>query len=225
MATYGTALYGSSTYGSGGSTGGTFTSRGIVSNNNAADVWLVGEVVPLSWSVTDAGGEPADATTVTLTVEADGGTPEALAHSVPEVGQILAAYRPTSPGNYTARLTLDGDRAGAAVEHFIVSPLDPFSLTIAALREYLVDTSASDAELLDALTAERFAQAARCRVDPFTPDLLQALKRRVARNLAARRVPVATFTAFDSGQTTQRVPASDAEIRRLEGPYRRMVVG
>lgn len=208
-----------------GSTGGTFASLGVASTHPASDLWVVGSVVPLGWSVTDRDGAPADPTTITLTVTVEGGAPESVATTSPAVGEILAAYRPTTPGSYTARLVLDGERATATVDRFLVVPLDPWALTVAQMRGYLVDTSADDGEIADALDAERFAQASRCRIDTYTPDLLQALKRRVARNLAARRVPVATFTAFDGGQTSQRVPANDAEVRRLEAPYRRLTVG
>ena len=87
-------------------------------------------------------------------------------------------------------------------------------------------TSASLTELEGALAAETAAQAARCRVTPYTDDLREALMRRVARNLAARAIPVATWTSFEGGGgASTRVPTSDPEIARLEAPYRRLVVG
>ena len=65
-----------------------------------------------------------------------------------------------------------------------------------------------------------------CRIPAAYPaDLGEALCRRVARNLAARSVPVASFSAFEGGGTVTRVPQRDAEVARLEGPYRRLVVG
>lgn len=227
MALYGSVLYGSTLYGTGGGSGvgGDFDSLGAVSLVEHADLWLIGSVVPLAWRVTDRDGEPASPTAVTLTVTLEGGSPETPTTTEPTTGEILAAYRPTVPGNYTARLVLNGQHAGASEDRFIVVAADPWALTVAQLRTYLVDTSATDAEIGDALDAERHAQAARCRIEPYPLDLLQALKRRVARNLAARRVPVATFTAFDGGQTSQRVPAHDAEIRRLESKYRRRPIG
>lgn len=227
MPVYGSVLYGGATYGASATTGagGPFTSLGIVSTHSASDVWLIDSVVPLSWSVTDRDGEPADPTSIVLTITLEGGTPETLTTSSTGTGELLAAYRPTVPGPYTVRLVLNGDRAGAAVDRFLVVPADPWALTVSAMRAYLVDTSATDGEITDALTAERYAQAARCRIDRYTPDLLQALKRRVARNLAARRVPVATLTQFDGGQTSTRLPRTDAEVARLEAPYRRMSVG
>ena len=82
------------------------------------------------------------------------------------------------------------------------------------------DNSYTSAEVGDALEAEARAQARRCNLpSDYPPDLAEALKRRVARNLAARSVPVATFTSFEGGGTSSRVPSVDAEVRRLEEPY------
>lgn len=186
-----------------------------------------GDTVDLEFQVVDGDGEPVAPTTVVLTVTPDGGAPVTVTVTTPETGIYTAAYLPPTGGLlYTARLTYTGGAAGVLEQRWLVAALDPAALTVAQLRAYLVDTSADDSEIADALSAERFAQAARCRIDPYTPDLLQALKRRVARNLAARRVPVASFTSFDGGGgTSQRVPARDAEIGRLEGPYRRITVG
>lgn len=97
----------------------------------------------------------------------------------------------------------------------------PLLITISDLRDYLGDTSATDEALQDALTTERAAQAERCRVEPYTASLREALMRRVARNLAARSVPVASFTSFDGGSTSTRVPGRDPEVARLEAPHRR----
>lgn len=224
---YGAGTYGSGTYSSTASgAGGAFASVGLAATaSNARDTWIVGSVIPLAWTVTDRWGDPADPTTVTLTATLAGAAPETLTTTSPAVGQILAAYRPTVAGPYTFRLVLDGEHATAVEDRVMVTALDPSNLTITQMRAYLGDTSADDAEIAGAILAERHAQAARCRIDRYGPDLLEALKRRVARNLAARRVPVASFTAFDGGSTSTRVPAQDPEIRRLEAPYRRLTVG
>lgn len=199
------------------------------------DAYVLGDTVRLTFVTQDGDGDPYTATTATLTVAEDGGSPSSV--TVTEsttTGVYEALYLTTAAGAFTATFTYTGAGAapdgsdepgGVLTDRFLVVGADPANLTVAMLRDYLVDTSATDAEIGDALLAERFAQAQRCRTEPYTPDLLQALKRRVARNLAARRVPVATFTAFDGGQTSQRVPAHDAEIRRLESPYRRRPVG
>lgn len=96
------------------------------------------------------------------------------------------------------------------------------------VADYLGETSATDEQIADALAAEQAAQAARCRVpadaDPWPADLAQALKRRVARNLALRGLPIAVLQGdAESGSTV--LPGSDPEVRRFEAPHRRITVG
>jgi hypothetical protein len=75
----------------------------------------------------------------------------------------------------------------------------------------------------DALTAETVAQANVCRVgDPMPADLAQALKRRVARNLTMRAVPLGVMSN-ETGATP--LGSNDPEIRRLEKPFRKVVMG
>lgn len=93
---------------------------------------------------------------------------------------------------------------------------------------YLGDTSYTTDEIGAVLAAEKAAQAARCRVpadDATWPaDLTEALCRRVARNLALRNLPLAQLEGdADLGLIAPRVV--DAEVRRLEGPHRKLVFG
>jgi hypothetical protein len=139
-------------------------------------------------------------------------------------------------GSYLARVTLDeaGTWLAAAVASDGAIGVVPFTVaaaavptasarpTVAEVTTYLGETSASAAQILDAYTAEVAAQANACRIPPDYPaDLGQGLKRRVARNLAARGVVLASWSSFDGGGVATRVPMVDAEIRRFEGPYRR----
>lgn len=79
-----------------------------------------------------------------------------------------------------------------------------------------------------ALAAEAAAQAAACRIPvlaaDYPPDLGQALCRRVARALAMRALPLAVLQG-DAEAGSLVLPGRDSEVRRLEGPYRRLVVG
>lgn len=99
---------------------------------------------------------------------------------------------------------------------------------VAALKAYLgpLATGKTDQVLQSALSAETSAQAARCRVpvDPaaFPDDLAEALCRRVARNLAMRNLPLGVQV---DEMTSTRIGSSDPEVRRLEAPYRKLVVG
>ena len=86
-------------------------------------------------------------------------------------------------------------------------------------------TSSRASEIQQALDAERAAQARACNLDNYGPDLREALYRRVAVNLAGRAVPLALFTSFETGGgVSTRATGSDPVVRRLENPYRRLVV-
>jgi hypothetical protein len=60
----------------------------------------------------------------------------------------------------------------------------------------------------------------------YNPALLEALCRRVAHNLAVRALPLGLqATIGDGAALATRVGGTDAEVRRLEAPYRKLVVG
>lgn len=93
-----------------------------------------------------------------------------------------------------------------------------------AVAAYLgSDHSWDPAELVAALAAETAAQARAVRVpDPYPADLAEALLRRVAHNLALRALPLGVQSAIsEMAVATNRVGGTDAEVRRLEAPYRR----
>jgi hypothetical protein len=97
-----------------------------------------------------------------------------------------------------------------------------------AVAAYLGDASSwTEDQVTEALAAETAAQAAACTI-PLTTwpaDLTEALKRRVARNLAMRALPLgAQASISEVGVGTFR-PGSDSEVRRLEAPHRRHPVG
>lgn len=86
-------------------------------------------------------------------------------------------------------------------------------------------TLLNDAQLQQVIDAEALIQARLCSTtDPLTSDLVQAIYRRVAREVAARGVPLGML-GTDTEYGTARLTRFDAEIERLEGPNRRFVVG
>jgi hypothetical protein len=96
---------------------------------------------------------------------------------------------------------------------------------LAEVKEYLGASSWPDEEITEALTAETAAQAVNCRIPATYPaDLGEALKRRVARNLALRGVPLSVQQG-DADTSPAYIPRIDPEIRRLEAPHRRLIVG
>lgn len=110
--------------------------------------------------------------------------------------------------------------------------------TLTTVKAYLAaaDAQASwdDDAVQAALDAETSDQASRCRIptDPDTgvvnypPALVEALCRRVAHNLAVRALPLGVqATITDAAALNTYVGGTDAEVRRLEAPYRRLVIG
>jgi len=189
---------------------------------DVGDTWLL--AVEIRDDVT---AELKDATLTSVVTRPDTSTssPTPVKQSL---GFWTASYTLAAAGRHTAVVTASALLVGVAsfaVEALAVG-LVP---TVAEVRAYLQSTGPTsfvDADLTGALAAELAAQARACRVPAqYPPDLREALYRRVARNLAARSVPVASFTAFDGGGTSTRVPMRDAEVARLEAPFRRMAVG
>lgn len=191
----------------------------------------VGDVWEIGVACTDADG---DFTAATITVQVTTPTGAVTAPTAVDdgaTGYYLAQHTITEAGRHLAVVTASGTVVG--VVPFTAwaqnpTPADGMPNAGDALTylNSMGETSATDADIADALTAEAAAQRARCRIPAvYPPDLRQALLRRVARNLAARSVPIATFTSFEGGGTSSRVPSLDAEVARFEGPYRRRVVG
>ena len=111
----------------------------------------------------------------------------------------------------------------------------PTAPNLAAVKAYLGTTSGyEDAQIQSALDSETVAQAKACRIpadaDPASPqpypeDLAEALCRRVAHNLALRGLPLGIQANIaDGAVSTNRVGGTDAEVRRLEAPYKRLVI-
>lgn len=184
---------------------------------DVGDDWCIGINVP-------------DGSAVAVLVTAPDGT-TATPTPVVTGGSVSVVVPLADAGRYLAVLTVSGDVN--AVEPFTANAAEPTTAgempDLTEVKAYLSTnggTSATDAAITEALNAEAAAQRAVCDVPPVYPDdLREALKRRVARNLAARAVPVAQVTTFEGGGTATRVPRTDPEVIRLEGPHRRVVLG
>lgn len=111
----------------------------------------------------------------------------------------------------------------------------PTAPDLTAVKTYLgTDTSWTDDEISAALDSETAAQVRAVRLpidlDPLNPspypaDLAEALCRRVAHNLAVRALPLGVQAVITDGAVaTNNVGGLDAEVRRLERPYKRLSV-
>jgi hypothetical protein len=88
--------------------------------------------------------------------------------------------------------------------------------------------SLTDEQIEQIIDAEAALQGAVCRYASANGDmpaaLAQALLRRCAREISARQLPLG-LTADTSGEYAPvRLPNFDAEINRLEAPYRIVAV-
>lgn len=188
-------------------------------------VFPLGDVVPLVFEVRDDNGCLVAASSATVTITLPNGTTTTPTLTNTQTGVYTCNYPTAATGRYVAVFTATGTYAGTQVDVFDVQALTGSLVTLTDVKAYLGQTSWSDTEIQRALDAERAAQARICNTNDYGPDLREALLRRCARNLAARAVPIATYTSFDGGGTATRVPTTDPEIIRLEAPYRRLVMG
>jgi hypothetical protein len=101
--------------------------------------------------------------------------------------------------------------------------------TVEDIQAYLFSFENEDAwtadEIMSAFAAEKAAQAHLCLVpadDAAWPaDLVEALGRRVATNLAVRSLPLGYSASMsEMAIATSRVGGGDREVERLEAPYR-----
>lgn len=108
----------------------------------------------------------------------------------------------------------------------------PTAADVLAYLDYM-DGEDYPGEVNDALAAEAADQLNRCRFPlgddgnpAYTPALTEALYRRVAHNLAVRAIPLGVqTTSTEAAALNTYIPGSDAEVRRLEAPYRKRTVG
>ncbi len=184
---------------------------------DVGDTWLLGVAV-----YDDIDGDLVDAT-VTATVTRPDTTTDSPAAVRDQLGVYLASHVVTQSGRYTARVVVTGPVTSAVpfavdVEAVAARP------TLAQVKDYLKDgaTGWSDAQIQAALDAETAAQSRSCRIPAdYPPDLAEALKRRVRRNLAMRGIPLGVQTSEVGPVRVGR----DPEIRRLEAPYPKLRVG
>lgn len=179
---------------------------------------------------------------VELTLDEYDETTVAVLTATPETGSPVSPTVTSDDGGHTwsgllvydsagwwiLSWTVTGTGAGVHHDRVYVTPAPlPALPNLTVVKVYLGQFAASwtDETIQDALDAETAAQRARCRIPATYPaDLGQALKRRVQRNLAMRQQPLAVLLGdAEAGSTI--LPGRDPEVRRLEAPHRRMVVG
>lgn len=162
-------------------------------------------------------------TAPTVTVQPPTGSP-AAATITDLSGRWLAEYVTAAAGRHVATIVHAdyGTAYGVATVRAVVTALPD----LAEVKDYIGATSATDEQIQDAIDAEIDAQQSACRVPAVYPnDLRNALKRRVARNLALRRIPLAVLQGDAEGGDSTILPGRDPEVQRFEKPWRRLKMG
>ncbi|MBQ1039292.1 hypothetical protein [Micromonospora sp. C81] len=196
---------------------------GIRATSSVAALLPIGGQWVIEVENRDLTGYPAAATpTVVVTLPA-GGTATPTFEST-STGRYRATYTVGTAGRYIARVTTTDDAVDFAA--FVYATTAGTGMPqVADVVEYLGQTSHTEDQIQGALDAEAAAQRSVCRVGAvYPPDLREALLRRVARNLAMRQLPLAVLQG-DAEIGGSVLPGRDPEIRRLEAPHRRLVIG
>jgi hypothetical protein len=180
-------------------------------------------------TVRDDEGTPTNPASLTLTVVRGDGTTVDVSGAVTVEGTGVRAisYAPTVLGRSLLKWRTVTPTTALDVEFYVVAAASSPLVTLAEVKTYLGDAATrwTDPELQATLDAETAAQSRVCRTGPtYGKDLREALLRRVQRNLALRAIPLAVLDGgADSGATY--LPRTDPEVRRLEAPFRRLIVG
>ena len=115
----------------------------------------LGDVVPLSVTVTDSSGTAANAGSVVLTVTLPDQTTETPAVTNPSTGTYTAEYTPTQAGRHIARWVATGANTSAYTEVFDVTEAAPLGvISLADAKTSLnIKTTANDEELRSYINA------------------------------------------------------------------------
>lgn len=186
----------------------------------------LGDVYPLTLDIADAGGNPADATTVVLTITLPDLTTDTPAVQHPETGRYQVDYPTEQAGRHTARWVATGDNAGAYAEVFDVREATP---------GYIVSLADAKRHLNQDLTTTTFDEELRRFIEAATPVVEDVVGPVVVRSytevhssgafLVLGNTPVVSLTSLVpvlTGGTTYQVADVDVDsevgvVRRLDG--------
>jgi hypothetical protein len=186
----------------------------------------VGGIWDLLVDVRDVDGVLVDAVPVITVTLPDSTTATPTVETV-TTGVYRAEYTLATVGRHLARAVATGYGVADFAAYVSASTVGADMPDVDACRAYDPSDLGSwtDEQVQDALDAEASAQRAVCKVGAvYPPDLAEAVKRRVQCNLARRPLALAVLQGdAESGPTVP--PVRDPEVRRLEGPWRKRVVG
>jgi len=168
-----------------------------------APIYDLGDVVPLTVEVRDAGGVLAAAGAIVLTVVLPDGTTATPAVTNPSTGIYQHDYPTVQAGRHSVRWLATGANSSAYADSFDVRPADPgFILSMAEAKRALNVTSTVDDEEIRSLIAavayvvedyKREAVVRRTVVEQVTGS---------GRTLMLGKAPVISVTSVSDGATT-----------------------
>lgn len=197
---------------------------GIYAVSETSILLPVGDVWLIHVRVRDLDGLLVDAVPV-VTVTLPSGSTETPTVETVATGDYRTTYEIPSAGRFFARAATDDYGVVDFTAYAAIVTGSAFP-TVIDVETYIGDNDSHTAEeMQSALDAEAAAQRIRCDVPALYPaDLREALLRRVARNLAMRQIPLAVPQG-DAEMGPTFIPGKDPEVRRLEAPYLRWVIG
>lgn len=193
-------------------------------SNTSVNLPVSGEwVIDVRVLDADGCGVDTDVPVVTVTLPTGGTatpTPEANSGGLYRVSYVVGTV-----GRYVARVVTTTHGAADFTAYVTATVAGTAMPAISDLDNYMVTHSFTDDQLQEALDAEAAAQRRVCKVPAAYPaDLRSALLRRGQFHLAMMKYKVGIIGADNPDVDPTRV-GFDSEVRRLEGPYRRLVFG
>lgn len=181
--------------------------------------------VPLTINITDDTGNPARATSVSVTVTLPNGTTSAPAVSTPVLGQYQADYFPTMPGRHGVQWIATGANSSGFSDTFDVrAAVPPYIVSLVDTKQYLnILTTTNDEELRGFIEAA--TDVVEDVVGPVVVRTITETHPRPGRVLVLQQPPVVSLTSLTSvltggwnyDITTVDVDPQSGILRRLDG--------
>lgn len=184
------------------------------------------DLVPLTITITDASGNLANASAVTVTVTLPDGSTDTPVVDNPTIGRYQADYQPPMPGRYLARWVATGSNASGFTDTFDVrEAAPPFIVSLADAKVQLnMDSNTDDEELrgvIEAATRVIEGKVGPVVVRPFTET------KPPARVIVVNHIPAITLTSITpvrNNSIAYDVSMLDFDpntgvIRRLDGGW------
>jgi hypothetical protein len=140
---------------------------------------------------------------------------------IEKAGCYLFRYTVTQPGRHVAQIA-SNDFSTYFISAYALEVTTEADFPVVGDAVAYADVQVDVDTATDLFEAEKAAQRARCRIPAaYPPDLRLALMRRFKRSVEMRRLS----NASDASEfSTSYTATNDPEIRRLENPYRKVLL-